>query len=73
MNKLLLLALVGCSGSTATGFEVDGSISGSAPVSSPTSTMPVIISGKTPDARNGAAMVSPSLIRSCTRPIASAT
>jgi hypothetical protein len=33
MRKLLLLALVGCSGSTATGFEVDGSISGSAPAS----------------------------------------
>jgi hypothetical protein len=33
MNKLLLLALVGCSGSAATGFEVDGSVSGSAPAS----------------------------------------
>jgi hypothetical protein len=33
MTKLLLLALVGCSGSTATGFEVDGTISGSAPAS----------------------------------------
>jgi hypothetical protein len=33
MTKLLLLALVGCSGTAATGFEVDGSISGSAPAS----------------------------------------
>jgi hypothetical protein len=31
MTKLLLLALVGCSGSTATGFEIDGNVSAGAP------------------------------------------
>src|SRR5690242_156503 len=31
--RLLAVALVGCSGTPATGFEVDGSISGSAPAS----------------------------------------